>query len=113
MHTLTSSTHVSRKMIDRTYNFLKDTFKYYGPFLLLPLLLIYSLDFIRALCYLIQLVATIFISLSFSSFILGTVLAVTKSSEIHGMRLVKIIKPINWGYELANWLMDEGHSSQS
>ena len=93
-------------MIDPAYNFLKDSFKYYGPFLLLPLLLIYSLDFIQTLAYLIQLGAICFMMLSFSSFVLGIALAIMKASEIHKMRLVKIIKPISWGYELANWLMD-------
>ena len=97
-------------MIDTVFKYIKDYKSFFIPVLVL-IATIYAIDFLKFVLFLIQVSCAVMVMVYIGSIVGGFIFSlITKQSivdNVKRLRVARIVKPLMWGIDLAQWLMQE------
>jgi len=107
-------------MIIEYYEKIKELLKPYYLWLLVPLLILYGLDFLQLLVTLAFTISYVILLCIILSFVGGVTLGILAHlpnhdySNIFKMRVTKMLPPVRWGHDVVYWMLEvEDDSTQA
>lgn len=99
-------------MIDKIFKTWEQAKPYLIPFFLLPLLVVFLIDYLVFLLWVIQICIICCVSFVALGFLVGVYVYIqTRTSvdkpALFNLRVVKVVPSIGWGYNMMDWLMSE------
>lgn len=97
-------------MIDKAFKIWSKAKPYLVPYFLIPLSVVYLIDYLKFLLELMQWGIVLALTFLFAAFLTGIslhLLGHKKSEVILSKRFVTFVPTLKWGYDLMDWLMGE------
>lgn len=99
-------------MIDKIFKLWNDLKPYLLPYFLIPLLIVYIIDYLVFLLWIVQICVISGIIFLTCGFFIGLALYIkvdaVKVPVFLEMRIIRFIPSIKWGYELMDWALYSG-----
>ena len=90
-----------------------DKLKPYLPYLLVPIFILYALDFITLIIHIAEIITYGLIVIQSIGFLFGIVVSIADkfpnhktNPDVFRIRIIRYIMPFKWGYDLSNWLIE-------